>query len=181
MKTRGKTAPRPAPRAGAHTPPIGLGPWRQWSRPLPPGISTDSARGPETTGTNRADSDNQHPLDLGRALEGREDPGGRGSFSRSAACRAPGYQHGFSTPYPRSMPVSVRAASGFERSACARREGTHSSLGPPSAAYSAAGTPEVHSYADLRLFRLPQHPVARARRGQAARGRTPKGYRGAPG
>jgi hypothetical protein len=43
----------------------------------------------------------QHPLDLRRALEDREDPGGRGSFHRSAACLTPGYQHGFSTPCPR--------------------------------------------------------------------------------
>jgi hypothetical protein len=39
-----------------------------------------------------------HPLDLRRALEDSEDLGGRGSFSRSAACEAPWYQHGFSPP-----------------------------------------------------------------------------------
>jgi hypothetical protein len=43
----------------------------------------------------------QHPLDFARALEDGEDPGGRGSFRRSAACMGPWHQHGFSTRCPR--------------------------------------------------------------------------------
>jgi hypothetical protein len=39
--------------------------------------------------------------DWAGSLEDREDPGGRGSFRRSATCRTPWYQHGFSTPRPR--------------------------------------------------------------------------------
>jgi hypothetical protein len=40
----------------AGTIPIGLDLFRDWYRPYSPGISTDSARGPETTGNNRHDS-----------------------------------------------------------------------------------------------------------------------------
>jgi len=43
----------------------------------------------------------QHPLDLRRALEDRENPGVTGSFRSSAAYSTPCYQHGFSTPRPR--------------------------------------------------------------------------------
>ena len=50
-----------------------------------------------------------HPLDLARPLEDREDHGLRGSFRSPAACRAPWYQHGFSTGFPRVMTVVVRS------------------------------------------------------------------------
>jgi hypothetical protein len=50
----------------------------------------------------------QHPLDLRGALEDGEDPGDRGSLCRSAACSTPWYQHGFSTPGPRRIPVLGR-------------------------------------------------------------------------
>ena len=125
-----------------------------------PGISTDSARGPEMTGNHRDDPDkrhtrrdrttrpwngppsrvndryirrsglpnikpchgapDQHPLDLRGALEDREDPGGRGSLRRSAACMTPWYQHGFSTPGPRRIPVSDRHRTRLARGAQTR-------------------------------------------------------------
>ena len=44
-----------------------------------------------------------------RALEDREDPGGRGSFRRSAACEGLWYQHGFSTGCWRVAAVRTRA------------------------------------------------------------------------
>ena len=48
--------------------------------------------------------------DWAGSLEDREDPGGAGSLCRSAACRTPRYQHGFSTGCPSGMPVSARPA-----------------------------------------------------------------------
>jgi hypothetical protein len=49
-----------------------------------------------------------HLLDFRRGLEDGEDPGDRGSLCRSAACSTPWYQHGFSTPGPRRIPVFGR-------------------------------------------------------------------------
>jgi hypothetical protein len=116
---------------------------------MTPDISTNSARGPETTGKQPARTGqfgpesrpphsaaerpfarvhnrymrssglpnvqpgdraaDQHPLDLRRALEDREDPGGRGSFRRSAACGGLWYQHGSSTGCWRVAAVRTRA------------------------------------------------------------------------
>jgi len=62
------------------------------------------------------------------------------------------------------MSVSGRPASGFDSGTNARREGTCALPWLPSAAYSAAGTSEVHSRADLPVSRPPRHPPARAAR-----------------
>ena len=156
-----------------------------------PGISTDSARGPEMTGNHRDDPDkrhtrrdrttrpwngppsrvndryirrsglpnikpchgapDQHPLDLRGALEDREDPGGRGSLRRSAACMTPWYQHGFSTGCSRVATVP-RRPRGRSRTRSEREPRRHRGL--LSAAVLSTATSEVHLCADLRLLGL---------------------------
>jgi hypothetical protein len=110
-------------------------------------------------------------LDLGGALEDGAYPGDRGSLRRSAACGTPWYQHGFSTPCPRRIPVSARPLH-------AAYQGQHVLGGhcgprwiPSPTRHSGAGTSEVHFRADLPVS-LPND----VRRGPAARtGRTRPG------
>jgi hypothetical protein len=76
-------------------------PPRSAVRQREPCANTVKPRVRRLVGPPRHRATNEHPPDVRRVLENREDSGLRGSFRRSAACMIPWYSHGFSTSRPR--------------------------------------------------------------------------------
>ena len=98
----------------------------------------------------------QHPLDLRRARENGEDPGDRGSLCRSAACSTRGISTDSARPVRDEFRFLVGPARDWRagrRRASVGGRGRPVSWRTPSAGYSATGTSQVHSGADLRLSR----------------------------
>jgi hypothetical protein len=102
-----------------------------------------------------------HALDLRGALEDREDRGLHASFHRSAACRGPRYQHGFSTGIPRAASPFTCAppGGGGDRPAAA---GAPARVGR--AARVAAGDFPARRVAARRARRLRVHAAGQRER-----------------